>query len=192
MCIRLWEGSQLVERCIMRCGKDMPLIKSQLRMICWGPVLKRWNLWVVGGWCGCLENFGYRGRLANLVCSTFSVSTSCKLHSCRENLAIKRWVRLTCFRCWSRCCPEMWTVWISSAQGVPCICAGFLRFCCWLSFWRNFIFQKLLLSGCWRTSSLCRQVTLHGAVIEWAVVKSLQLHWIDKSATRVPECNRKS
>ena len=33
MRVRLREGSQLVDVCIMRCGRDMPLIKSQLGMI---------------------------------------------------------------------------------------------------------------------------------------------------------------
>ena len=33
MSFRLWEGSQLEDVCIMRCGKDMPMIKSQLGMI---------------------------------------------------------------------------------------------------------------------------------------------------------------
>ena len=33
MSIRLWEGSPLVNLCIMRRGSDLPLIKSQIRMI---------------------------------------------------------------------------------------------------------------------------------------------------------------
>ena len=33
MGICLWDGSQLVDVCIMRCGKDMPLVKDQLGMV---------------------------------------------------------------------------------------------------------------------------------------------------------------